>query len=50
MKRYTFKIKGWWPDRVEQCGETRSKARYMLWLRFSEAYPCTFSEFMRRCT
>lgn len=49
MNRYTFQIKGW-PDRSEQLGETRSKARYALWLRFSEAYPCAFSDFIKRCT
>ena len=48
MNRYTFKVRGF--DRVEQLGETRSKARYKLFLRFSEAYPCTFAEFQKMCT
>lgn len=49
MNRYTFQIKGW-HERSEEFAETRSKARYKLWLRFSEAYPCTFFDFARSCT
>lgn len=48
MNRYTFKVRGF--DRVEEFAETRSKARYKLWLRFSDAYPCSFADFLKKCT
>ncbi len=49
MKRHFFRLRGF-PGDHEQLGETRSKARYALWRRYSEAYPCSFREFMGMCS
>lgn len=46
MKRYHFKLKGWQEDFYEW-GRTRSEARYNLWLRYSDPWPCTFGQFVK---
>ena len=49
MKRFTFKLKGF-RDRGVAFAETRAKARYKLWLRYADPYPCSFREFMAKVT
>ncbi len=43
---YFFKIPGF--GERQSWGKTKSQARYRLWLEYSEAYPCTFFEFMKK--
>lgn len=37
-----------WGITAEQEAETRSKARYLFWLRHMDVLPMTFGEFMRQ--
>lgn len=48
MPRFEVHLDGYMPEIFE--AQTRDKARYRAFLAYRSAWPCTFREFLSRCT